>query len=380
MSHWFEYFPGNHMWSQGMMFGIEMQTWGAAALGEIDQIGQKLKAHAGDNEKWWEEWTAMARRIEGFGDVEARAGHELTAGSYYLRAAIYYFCGERFIAPSERKWETYRNCLRCFKMGIARRYPNIERVEVPYANTTLPAWFMKAPVAGKAPTVCFFDGLDSTKELSILFGGVELALRGIHTLAIDGPGQGEALRLRNIPSRPDYEVPAGAAYDYVASRADVDPKRVAVMAFSMGGYYAPRAAAFEKRFAACVAWGGHFDYHATWITRRKILESGGNRVSAPHFQLPWVMGMPDMDSAMKKTELYNLAGVAEKITCPFLVTHGEDDSISPVDNARLLYDTVGSSKKTLKIFTADEGGSEHCQGDNRFLGATYVADWLADNL
>ena len=99
MSHWFEYFPGNHMWSQGMMFGIEMQTWGAAALGEIDQIGQKLKPHVGDNEKWWQEWTAMAQRVEGFGDAAARDGCELTAGSYYLRAAIYYFCGERFIAP-----------------------------------------------------------------------------------------------------------------------------------------------------------------------------------------------------------------------------------------------------------------------------------------
>jgi len=190
----------------------------------------------------------------------------------------------------------------------------------------------------------------------------------------------EALRLQNIPSRPDYEVPGAAAYDHVATRPDVDTRRVAVMAYSMGGYYAPRVAAFEKRYAACIAWGGHYDYHATWVTRRKILESGGNRVSAPHFQLPWVMGMPDMDSAMKKTEAYKLEGVANKITCPFLVTHGAEDSISPVANAQLLYDAVSSEKKTLKIFTAEEGGAEHCQGDNRFLGATYVADWIAANL
>ena len=52
MSHWFEYFPGHHMWSQGMMFGIEMAAQGAAALGEIDQIGQQLKPHVGDNERW----------------------------------------------------------------------------------------------------------------------------------------------------------------------------------------------------------------------------------------------------------------------------------------------------------------------------------------
>ena len=75
-----------------------------------------------------------------FGDAAERDGCQLTAGSYYLRAAIYYFCGERFIPPSERKWDTYRSCLRCFRKGIARRYPTIERVEVPYEGTTLPAW------------------------------------------------------------------------------------------------------------------------------------------------------------------------------------------------------------------------------------------------
>jgi hypothetical protein len=84
MSHWFEYFPSNHMWSQGMMFGIEMSAWGAAALGEIDQIGQRLRGHEGDNELWWSEWTAMAKRIEAFGDAEEAKGHRLTAGACLL--------------------------------------------------------------------------------------------------------------------------------------------------------------------------------------------------------------------------------------------------------------------------------------------------------
>lgn len=380
MSHWFEYFPGNHMWSQGMMFGIEMQTWGAAALGEIDQIGQKLKTCVGDNEKWWQEWTAMAKRIEGFGEQAERAGHELTAGSYYLRAAIYYFCGERFIPPSERKWETYRSCLRCFRKGIARRYPQIERVEVPYEGATLPAWFFRTDVKGRAPAVVMFDGLDNAKEMSVLFGGVEIVRRGIHVLAIDGPGQGEALRLQGIPSRYDYEVPARAALDYLAGRDDVDSKRVAVMGFSMGGYYAPRAAAMEPRFAACVAWGGHFDYHEAWMRRRKVMESGGTRLSAPPFQLPWVLGVTDMDACMKKLENYRLAGVAERIRCPFYCIHGENDSIVPLEFAERLYQAVGSKDKTLKVLTAYDGGSEHCQEDNRQVGANLVADWLAERL
>jgi alpha-beta hydrolase superfamily lysophospholipase len=380
MSHWFEYFPGNHMWSQGMMFGIEMQTWGAAALGEIDQIGQRLKGHEGDNEKWWQEWSAMAKRIESFGTREEAAGHGLTAGSYYLRAAVYYFCGERFIAPSERKRDTYRSCLRCFRKGIAQRYPEIERVEVPYEGTTLPAWLLKAPVQGPAPTVVMFDGLDNAKEMSALFAGVEIARRGIHTLAIDGPGQGEALRLQEIPSRYDYEVPARAAYELLAKRADVDPARMAVAGFSMGGYYAPRAAAMEPRFAACVAWGGHWDYHEAWVRRRKIVEAGGTKLSAPAFQLPWVLGMPDMDACMKKLENYRLAPVAGRIQCPFYCIHGENDNIVPLEFAQKLVEAVGSKDKTLKVLTAHDGGSEHCQEDNRQIGVNLVADWLAERL
>jgi dipeptidyl aminopeptidase/acylaminoacyl peptidase len=225
-----------------------------------------------------------------------------------------------------------------------------------------------------------FDGLDSAKEVNTLFAGVELANRGVHTMVIDGPGQGESLRLRGIHARYDYEVAGTAAYDYVVTRDDVDPKRVAVGGLSMGGYYAPRVAAFEKRYAACIAWGAHYDYYGVWLKRRKVLESGGTRLSAPGFQLPWVLGVNNMDEAMEKLKQFTLEGVAQSITCPLLVVHGENDSIVPAPIARQLYDAVSSSVKTLKIFTAEEGGSEHCQGDNRQVGANFVADWIAEHL
>ncbi len=379
--HWFQYFPSHYMWSQGMGMAIEMIPWGAAAMGEIDRVGQRLKGREGNNDAWFEEWTRMGEALEARARAEVKAGHALSAGTYYLHAATYFGYGERYLHPSEEKFAVYRRHLECFREGVKRRYPNMERVEVPYEGTTLPAWFMKGQgVTGPAPTVVLFNGLDGSKEVTVMYGGIELAARGINTLAIDGPGQGEALRLQGIPSRYDFEVAGTAAYEFVAKRADVDPKRVAVAGVSMGGYLAPRACAFEPRYAACVAWGGHFDYHESWIRRRKEMESGGTKVSAPHFHLMWVLGVPDMDAAMAKLKDYTLAGVAEKITCPFLVVHGEHDSIVPVDYARRLYAAVGSKDKTLRVFTAEEGGSEHCQGDNRVLGSNYVADWVADKL
>src|SRR5437773_8023863 len=246
---WIEQFPGNLTWSNAALVTKGMAPYGAVAHGEINEVCEKLKARQGEADAWREEWCAMAGRLERTADTAAAEGRKLTAGNCYLRAGMYYFTGERFVVPGEEKREIGRKALECQHAGLRRRYPNIEFVEVPYERTTLPALFMKAPgVSGRAPAVVLFDGMDNCKEMSILFAGLEFAARGMHTLAIDGPGQGESLRLRGLSSRHDYEIPGGAAYDYVAARPDVDPARVVAMGYSFGGYYAARIAALEPRY------------------------------------------------------------------------------------------------------------------------------------
>ena len=111
------------------------------------------------------------------------------------------------------------------------------------------------------------------------------------------------------------------------------------MAFSMGGYYAPRAAAFEKRFAAGVAWGAHFDYHANWIQRRKVHRVRRHQGVGAAFSVAMGVGHAGHGQRDEETREYTLAGVAEKIECPFLVTQGELDSLSPLEPVSLLYDT-----------------------------------------
>ena len=220
--NWIDHFPGNFTWSNATLVCKGMAPWGVVALEEIDRIGERLKAREGDPDAWWQEWSAMAARLEQTADQCVAEGRHFTAGNYYLRAGNYYFTGERMVPPGEQKLGIYRKALRCFHAGLARRYPDIERVDVPYEGAALPAYFMRAPgVSGRAPTVVVFDGLDNCKEMSVIFAGLELARRGFNTLAIDGPGQGEALRLREIHSRYDYEVAGTAAYDYVASRPEV---------------------------------------------------------------------------------------------------------------------------------------------------------------
>jgi alpha-beta hydrolase superfamily lysophospholipase len=378
---WIDHFPENYSWSNATLVCKGMAPYGAVAIEEIDRIGERLKERAGEPHAWAEEWSAMASHLEEQADAAAAHARDMTAGNYYIRAGNYFFTGERFIPPGEAKLAMYKKALRCFHAGLERRHRNIERVDVPYDGSALAAYFMKAPgVSGKARTVVLFNGMDNCKEMSVLFAGLEFAARGMHTLAIDGPGQGESLRLRKIHTRYDYEAAGTAAYNYVASRADVDPKKVTVMGYSFGGYYAPRIVAFDKRYAACVAFGAMHASIYEWVLKIKtVTQSDSTKSAQSAFQVPWVFGAKDIDEALEMSKRFDLEGVAQRIECPVLVVHGEKDRIVPLDSARKLYDMIGSKRKTYKIFTAEDGGAEHCQVDNRQVGIDYIADWIAAN-
>jgi fermentation-respiration switch protein FrsA (DUF1100 family) len=113
---------------------------------------------------------------------------------------------------------------------------------------------------------------------------------------------------------------------------------------------------------------------------RRAARSDVKSSAQSHFQVPWVFGARDLDHAVEMAKQFNLHDVARHIECAFLVVHGEDDRIVPLDSAQKLYDAVGSKNKTLKIFTAEEGGAEHVQVDNRQVGVDYIADWIQENV
>lgn len=377
---WFRYFPEHYLWSQLMSSAISLMPMGGTNFQELNLIGRRLQDKVGDGEAWHDAWLWMADKTLALAESEWTKGHHKSAADAYVRSAIYRYETERFVPPTDkRKTEAYTALLPHYLKGMSDRVPGFEKVEVPYENASLPAyWVPPLNPTGNDPVVVFFDGLDACKELTVLWGGLFLRDRGIGVLCVDGPGQGETLRLRKIPSRSDYEVAGTAAFDFVSGRPGVDKNRIGIMAMSMGGYYAPRIAAFEHRYAACFAWGAHFDYHEVWVHRRKVLETGGTISSSAIWQLPWVLGRPDMDSAMAKCFEYRLQSVAEKIRMPIMITHGEDDNIVPVTMAHRLYEACGSPEKALKIFTDEDGGSQHCAFENLSMMGNWTADWWMD--
>src|SRR5262249_1738751 len=171
---------------------------------------------------------------------------------------------EQFIPPADpARLDTYKRALGTFEKARNLSEAAIERVLVPCEGKSLPAYFVPARKAqGAAPTVIFLCGLDTTKEVSCRRVRDKPPTRGVNPPAIDPPGVGEALRPGGLVPRHDYEVPIGATIDYLATRRDVDAARIGIIGSSLGGYYVGRAAAFEPRLKAVVAWGANYDYHA----------------------------------------------------------------------------------------------------------------------
>ncbi len=378
----FEYFRENYVWNLAMMGAVN----GGGAMGEIDEACRPLKEASVRNDvfaqhAWYESWKKVAERVEALGRTHEKAGQLLSAGRKYTRSCLYYIAAERMLSFRDpRKLQTYCQMLQVFKKGLQFRKEPVEWVEVPFRDKSLPGLFSKAPVPGKAPCMIHFDGFDVMKEIIYFRAADEFRRRGISLLIVDHPGVGEALRLRNMYATPDTEVYAGACVDYLEKRADVDPQRIGIMALSLGGYYAPRAAAFEKRLKCCVAWGALYDFGELLI---KILGGRGGEPSVPGStdHTLWVFGKETIEEAVEVAKQLTLKGVAEKITCPLLIVHGENDRQVPLWHAqRTFEEAVNSPRRKLQVCTLAEGGAEHCQADNSTMAIDYMADWVAEIL
>lgn len=378
----FEPFPGNYVWN--LSTNIALNT--GAQLNEVLDAIRPVVAQAADGddatEAYLEAYERLGDRIAALADEDLLAGNVLSASDKYERAAIYYLTGERMqrvgYAPRER---VYDKMLRSFDAFLGHTDAPAERVEIPYEGSAFPGIFYRSPLGGdRSPVIVHVNGLDSTKEM--IYGAPlreQLARRGISMLMVDHPGTGEALRLRGMTAVVNSEKWAAACVDYLESRRDVDRDRIGIVGWSLGGYYAPRAAAFEKRFKLCACWGANYNWGE--LQRRRAEREGENPV--PHYweHVQWVWGKASFEEFMEFAPAVTLEGVVPEITVPFLVTHGSGDRQIPLEYAYAQYEEATKSPdRELKILTQREGGIEHVGGDNMLTAASIIADWVKARL
>lgn len=316
----------------------------------------------------WEDWCAIwsdeALAHERQGDVARAAGRMVSAGEAYLRASIYYHYGKHYFLVDENEYRrAHDSMLRCYHAATIGIDPPMEHLEIPFERSHLSAYIRVPKGMPRPPVAILLPGLDACKE-ELHAWGEAFVQRGMATVTLDGPGQGEtAFRM---PIRPDWGHVIGAVIDVLEKRPDVDAQRTGVVGQSLGGLYAPRAAALEPRIKACVANCGPFDYGALYLIRPKnhlrdmFLARTGSRT--------WEEGLEAAKSL-------SLNGLAEKITCPLLVVFGGGDKlIPPSEGKRLVTETSGPSD-----FVYFEEGNHVC------FNITYkfrplTADWMAEHL
>jgi 2,6-dihydroxypseudooxynicotine hydrolase len=215
--------------------------------------------------------------------------------------------------------------------------------------------------AGRVPLVVLIPGLDSTKEEFYLWESVFLR-RGMATLSLDGPGQGETGF--RISIRADYEVAVGAILDAVAGLDGLDFDRVGAAGVSLGGYYVVRAAAFEPRLKAVAGVSGPYDMAAQWDSMPPL-----TRETFMHHS-----GASDEADARERASAMSLAGVAEQVAQPCLVVTGKRDRIVPWEQTKRIADEAPHGQWVLY----DDG--THVCNNIPYKYRPLVADWMRDQL
>jgi 2,6-dihydroxypseudooxynicotine hydrolase len=313
---------------------------------------------------WCKAWCERAAVHEGLGRQALQAGLKLSAGQHFTTAAVeYHFAKFLFTHDVAQMRAAHRRAVECRTVALPLLSPTGERVEIPYQGKAL-AGNLRKPVGapGRAPVVAIISGMDSCKEEQ---HGLEQAFleRGLATFAFDGPGQGEAEY--DFPIRHDYEVPAGAVFDWIATRPDLDAARIGLWGGSMGGYYVPRVAAFDKRVKAGIANGGAYS----------VIENFDQRPQSLKDAYKLRTHSKSVEEARDKILPYELSGVAKRVTCPILIIAAREDRITRWQDAERLSKEV-SGPATLWVIE----GANHVAHNRLYRHRPQSADWMAEML
>jgi pimeloyl-ACP methyl ester carboxylesterase len=311
---------------------------------------------------WLDAWSACADGHREQAQDARDAGHDLSAGEAFVRAAVcYHFAKFVWVLDAERNRATTGKAIAALASAHELLDPTAERVEAPLDGAVIAGNLRRPQDVAPAPLVVLIPGLDSTKEEFFHWEDVFLR-RGMATLSMDGPGQGESGFALNI--RPDYEVAVAAMLDAVGGRKDIDIDRVGAVGVSMGGYYAPRAAAFEPRIRAVAGVSGPYDMSSNW----------DNLPSLTRETLQHHTGASSPEEARARAAELSLAGVAERIAAPALIVTGRLDRLIPWEDTKRVADEIPGAEWVLY----DEG--THVCNNLPFRYRPLVGDWMADQL
>lgn len=380
--------------------------YGGADVGEVQALVGQMKA--GDDGSFYEAFAGFARRRLAEATAAEAKGHRLSAYECFLRASS--FLGMAYhplygTPVDPRLTEAFHLQMDTFDRAMALLDRPGEKLDIPYENTTLPGYFVRAfgHEDEVRPTVVVGGGWDSTYAENYVGIGVAALRRGYHVVLYDGPGQGRPLVDEGLPLRHDWDKVVTPVIDAALAIDVVDPDKIVFHSWSLGGYFAPRVAAYEHRLAAIVADPGQLDVGTKFFALMKALGVSDDAFAKLPSLDPedermvlaalegnrslrwkivqrgyWTNGAPDLPSYLAEMAKWKLEPEqVAAIRCPTLITSAESDPAS--SNAKDLYDALTCPKTFVEFLDAD-GAGLHCEGLNRSIANRVIIDWLDDNL
>jgi dienelactone hydrolase len=341
-----------------------IENWGSRFIANGVDFNDFVRTTASISrwEEWLDAWTATADVHHALAVQARQTGHDRSAGEAFLRAAVsYHFAKFVWVLDPERNRDATESAVRALYAAHALLDPTAERIEATLDGGAVVANLRRPAGSGPAPLVVLIPGLDSTKEEFYAWESVFLR-RGMATLSLDGPGQGETGFSMNI--RPDYEAAVAAALDALAEHPELDLERIGAVGVSLGGYYAARSAAFEPRISAVAGISGPYDMAATWDAMPSL-----TRETVAHHT-----GAASETEARERAAALNLTGVAELIEQPCLVVTGKRDRVIPWEQTKRIADDAPRSEWVLY-----EDGTHVCN-NIPFKYRPLVSDWIRDRL
>ncbi|HSK23355.1 MAG TPA: alpha/beta fold hydrolase [Egicoccus sp.] len=314
-------------------------------------------------EDWCGAWAERAAVHEALGREALAQGRRQSAGAHLTTAAVEYHFGKfLFVQDVDEMRAAHERAVACRTDALPLIDPRGERVAVPFEGTHLYGNLRRPTGVERPPVVVMCMGLDSAKEEMHAYEQLFLT-RGLATFAFDGPGQGEAEY--DLPIRGDYEVPVGAVVDHLEARDDLDGARIGLWGVSLGGYYAPRAAAYEPRVKACISLSGPYDWAAGWDGLPELTREAF-RVRA-HCDTP--------ADALEHGRSLTLADAAKHISCPLFVVAGRQDRLVPWQAAERL---AAEASGPTELLIIDDGN--HVANNRAHAYRFRTADWMAARL
>jgi len=390
-------------------FYDEFGTWalgyipyGGADFGEVTAVAESMGEDT--DLAFYNAWTTSADRLHQQAEDALKLGHRTSARELFLKASVFY-CGSYhplYGSPVDPLLlKAFRSQVESLDRGFALLDTPPVSLQIPFEQGFMPAYLIPAEKceAEVRPLIIFTNGYDGTMTDMYFASAAAASRRGYHSLIFDGPGQGAMLYEKAIPLRPDWETVVKAAIDFVVEQPNIDPQRIALNGWSLGGHLAPRAASGEPRVAALIADPG------TWsITGgfRGFIGKLTGHTPDPNVSLGelddetiakldaficcdrrfhwkvvkrgfWVHQVDNLRNYLRAAEPFTMDGRAELIRCPTLITMAERDSLGA--DAPSFFNEL-KCPKTLLRFSAAEGAGDHCEMKNRSLVNQKTLDWL----